>query len=157
MKTLILPVSLQTLDSGAFNGLDGTQIYFQGETAPAAQADSFSENIGGLHIPAFSMEFDTEQWNTYDIPIAAEAYAICETDGNVYFQEQDGATLLTAAPDTVHFSAESLPGVSHQNHRQPCVPELFRADDRRTAGGDQRNSAERFFRVQCFGIGGFLV
>ena len=58
------------------------------------------------------MEFDTEQWNTYDIPIAAEAYAICETDGNVYFQEQDGATLLTAAPDTVHFSAESLPGVS---------------------------------------------
>lgn len=112
LKALILPASLQTLDSGAFNGLDGTQIYFQGETAPAAQADSFSENIGGLHIPAFSMEFDTEQWNTYDIPIAAEAYAICETDGNVYFQEQDGATLLTAAPDTVHFSAESLPGVS---------------------------------------------
>ena len=53
LKALILPASLQTLDSGAFNGLDGTQIYFQGDyVLRQRRREHTIAEISRLHIPA---------------------------------------------------------------------------------------------------------
>lgn len=110
LKTLILPASLQKLDSGALQGLDETQIFFLGQDAPAAEADSFSQTA--LHVPAACRDSYAKQWEAYGVSVSGEEFAVCETDGFTYFQESDGATLLHAPEDLVHFRADSLPDIS---------------------------------------------
>ena len=112
LDVLILPSTLEKLDSKALEQLEGTRIYLQGTTVPAAEADSFPEEPAGVYVLPESAEAYQNQWNAYGLALFASEFAVCESGGYTYFQEKDGVTLLKTPAELEHFQSDSLPDVT---------------------------------------------
>lgn len=113
LDILVLPESLRSIGSGAITADENIGIFFCGETPPSLDSGAIvnAELLTAVHVPVGAEQSYCQVLTGKDDEcpfIVGEDFGIGTENGNIYFEESDGATLIRANADIVHFRADTL-------------------------------------------------
>lgn len=122
LERIVLGKNVTVLESDCLAGENLSDIVFTSKAAPKIEADTFgsSKNLENLQIrvPEGSKETYLKAWSSVidadvlDLIIQEDSVKVVENNGWKYVVEKEGAVLVTAPPDIVEFTGETIEGVT---------------------------------------------